>query len=152
MRIAEDFSLATVSPAPPMHAASGDSVGKDSSKFGKSSRKTGNFSSGLDRDARERVADFLRRAHPSKTCERVEDRTGGAVAADRVRKWLDGAAAPDFFALLHLIRAYGADFLVFVIGGDAPESLLEAAIAERRARYLESVRKLEEEFESLSGR
>lgn len=69
----------------------------------------------------------------------------------RARKWLAGAAAPDFFALLHLIRAYGAEFLVFVIG-DAPESLLEAAIAERRARYLERVKKLEEEFESLSSR
>ncbi|WP_428988599.1 hypothetical protein [Methylocapsa aurea] len=87
-----------------------------------------------------------------KTGDCVEGRTGGAVGADRVRKWLDGAAAPDFSALLHLIRAYGADFLVFVIGGDAPESLLEAAIAERRARYLESVRKLEEDFESLSSR
>lgn len=149
MRLVDDFSL---SASPSMHAASGVSVGKDSTKFGKFSGNARACSRALDRDARGRLGDFLRRAHPSKTCESVEGRTGGAIAADRVRKWLDGAAAPDFFALLHLIRAYGADFLVFVIGGDAPESLLEAAIAERRARYLESVRKLEEDFESLSSR
>ncbi|MBY6242817.1 hypothetical protein [Methylosinus sp. Sm6] len=124
---------------------------KDSSRGGKFSRNARRISRALDSAARDRVSDFLRRAHPLKTGEWVEDRTGGAVSAMRVRKWLTGDAAPDFFALLHLIRAYGADFLVFVIG-DAPESLLEAALVERRARYLESVKKLEEEFESLSSR
>ncbi|TDX65172.1 hypothetical protein EDE12_103144 [Methylosinus sp. sav-2] len=135
-----------------MHAASGVSVGKDSTKFGKLSGNPGNFSSLLGREALERLVAFLLRLHPHKTAEAVEAITCGAVKADRVRKWLALQCAPDFLALLHLIRAYGADFLVFVIGGDAPESLLEAAIAERRARYLESVRKLEEEFESLSSR
>lgn len=147
MRLAEGFSYATA----PMHAASESTVRRDSSRHGKFSRDARRFSRALDSDARDRVCDFLRRAHPLKTAEWVEDRTGGAVSAMRARKWLAGAAAPDFFALLHLIRAYGAEFLVFVIG-DAPESLLEAAIAERRARYLESVKKLEEEFESLSSR
>lgn len=149
MRLVDDYTL---SASPSMHAASGEPVRRDSSRGGKFSRDARRFSRALDSAARDRVSDFLRRAHPSKTGEWVEDRTGGAVSAMRVRKWLAGAAAPDFFALLHLIRAYGADFLVFVIGGDAPESLLEAALAERRARYLESVKKLEEEFESLSSR
>jgi hypothetical protein len=148
MRFVEDLSLSIV---PPMHAASEVSLGKSSPKFGNLSQNFGKFSPALDGEARERLCDFLRRTHPVKTGEGVEGRTCGAISAMRVRKWLSGAAAPDFIALLHLIRAYGAEFLVFVIG-DAPESLLEAAIAEKRARYLKSVKALEEEFESASSR
>jgi hypothetical protein len=148
MRLIDEFSL---SPSPSMHAASGVSVGKDSSKFGNLSTNAGKFSGALDRGALERLVAYLLRLFPSKTAEAVEAVTEGAVKSDRVRKWLQLQCAPDFFALLHLIRAFGADFLVCVIG-DAPESLLEAAISERRARFLESVRKLEEEFESSSSR
>jgi hypothetical protein len=148
MRFVEDLSLSI---APPMRAASEVSLRKSSSKLGNLSRNFGKFSPALDSEARERLGDFLRRVHPVKTGEGVEERTGGAITAMRARKWLTGAAAPDFIALLHLIRAYGAEFLVFVIG-DAPESLLEAAISERRARYLKSVKQLEEEFESASSR
>ncbi|OAI31106.1 hypothetical protein A1351_22030 [Methylosinus sp. R-45379] len=106
----------------------------------------------MDSVGRERVCEYLRRVHPQKTAEAIEARTRGAVTAARARKWFGArGSAPDFIALLHLIRAYGAEFLVFVIG-DAPESLLEAAMAEQRARILEQRRALEAELESLSSR
>lgn len=108
-------------------------------------------SAALDDEAVDRMVRYLRRAHPVKPAECVAARTGGAISVARARKWLEHAAAPDFRALLHLIRAYGAEFLVFVIG-DAPESLLEAAMAEQRARILEQRRALEAELESLSSR
>lgn len=153
MCLAEDISLAT---APPMHAASEIGMEKYSASLRNLSHGVGLVSgadafAALDRTALERMIDYLRRIHPVKPAEGVSARTCGMIAVARARKWFEGASAPDFLALLHLIRAYGADFLVCVIG-DAPESLLEAAIAERRARYLESVRKLEAEFESLSSR
>ncbi len=117
-------------------------------------RKVSQFferSAALDGEAVDRVALYLRRAHPVKTAECVSAHTNGAISVARVRKWLEHAAAPDFRAMLHLIRAYGAEFLVDVIG-DAPESLLAAAIAEKRARLAELQRALDEEFSIESRR
>ncbi|BGE85062.1 hypothetical protein Ms3S1_14980 [Methylosinus sp. 3S-1] len=146
MRFPDGYPL--VSSVSPLPTASGETVRRDSSKSGNYSSNARRFSRALDGAARERACEFLRRAHPAKPAEAVEARTGGAISTARVRKWLAGDAAPDFYALIHLIRAYGAEFLVFVIG-DAPESLLEAALAERRARYLAGVKKLEDEMQAL---
>lgn len=75
--------------------------------------------------APERAAEFLRGAHPSKTAEQVEARTG--IAAATVKKWLIGHSAPSCIAMARLISAYGPEFLAHVL----PE--LEWLSAARRA-------------------
>lgn len=124
---------------------------QSSPKFGQLSGARGQLSKPaefgpLNGDARDRVCSFLRERHPLKTAEAVEAATGRAVCAATVRKWFERSSGPGFSAFLELIRAYGAEFLVFVIG-DAPESLLEAAIAEKRARYQQRRAALEAEFD-----
>jgi hypothetical protein len=49
---------------------------------------------------------------------------------------------PQFDNFLALTRTYRAEFLVAVMGSDAPESLQLAALAERRQRYEEGVAEL----------
>jgi hypothetical protein len=134
-----------------IRSASGISMRQSSPKFGQLSQVHGQLSKPscfgpLSGDARDRLCVFLRARHPHKTAEGVEAATRGAVHAAAARKWLDRSSSPGFAAFLELIRAYGAELLVFVIG-DAPESLLEAAIAEKRARFQRRLSALEAEFD-----
>lgn len=128
----------------PMRTASEVSLRQSSRIFGQLSKNTGQLSK-TDSDARDRLCEFLRRRHPHKTAEAVEAATRRAVSAATVRKWFERASSPGFAGFVALMRAYGAELLVAVIG-DAPESLLEAAIVERRARYLQQLEALETEF------
>jgi hypothetical protein len=147
MRLIADFSCATS-----IRTESRKAAGESSSKTGQLSQSRGQYPKPAAigpfsaPHAHERLCQFLRARHPLKTAESVEAATGGAVQAATARKWLERSSRPGFAALLELIRAYGAEFLVFVIG-DAPESLLEAAIAEKRARYQQRLKALEAEFD-----
>lgn len=149
MSLSADFST-----SPPMRAASEISLRQSSRTFGQLSKNTGQlsekfgqFSKTLDTadHAHERMCDVLRQRHPTKTGEGVEADTFGAVTAVTVRKWFDRASRPGFVTFLALTRAYGAEFLVAVMG-EAPDSLLEAAIVERRARYEQRLQALESKF------
>lgn len=65
-----------------------------------------------------RVADFLRRLHPSKTAENVAADTG--LNAVTVQKWLDRGSMPSAVCLIYLVGAYGPDFLAACMGEKTP--------------------------------
>ena len=137
------MSLSVYFPTMPMRTASEVSLRQSSREFGQLSKTAGQLSK--DGDARDRLCAFLRRRHPHKTAEAVEAATHGVVSAASVRKWFERASGPGFDSFVALVPVYGAELLVAVVG-DAPESLLAAAIAERRARYLRRLAALESEF------
>lgn len=110
-----------------------------------SSQEIGNFSSPVGC-----VARFLRKRHPIKTPEAVEDETRGAVSAAQVRKWLGGNAVPSFPAALALLAAYGPEMLIEVMS-PAPLWLRKAAREQRLADLAAEQQRLEAEFERLGG-
>lgn len=103
----------------------------------------------LSPESAARAAAFLRQAHPSKTPEFVETRTGGLVSAGAVKKWLAGAGSPSFIACMALIVAYGPEFLAAVL--DDPPGWLSAAARQERQRALEAEQaRIAREIEDLS--
>ena len=82
----------------------------------------------------ERVANFLRQVHPSKTAVNVAADTGCSVY--QVEKWLDASSAPSGPAIERLISAYGPEFLVAFM----PDRFdwLDAALQVREAKAMES--------------
>lgn len=91
---------------------------------------TGNIGVNDTQACPERVVAFVRQLHPVKTAEHVSADTG--VAADTVRKWLEGVAKPSFIAFSKLILAYGPAFLIAVYP-KAPKWLDDAHRRERLA-------------------
>lgn len=94
-----------------------------------------------------RVADFLREAHPIKTALSVEADTG--IPAKTVSKWLEGASAPSGAAYHRLIKVYGPELFVFVTPDSAPISLRDAAAAAREARLETKLSDMRRELSSL---
>jgi hypothetical protein len=92
-------------------------------------------------DARDRLVAYLRKRHPTKTSEAIAAETG-VMSPAAARKMLNHRSGPSFDNFLALTRTYRAEFLVAVMGSDAPESLQLAALAERRQRYEEGVAEL----------
>ena len=80
----------------------------------------------------ERVAEFLRSIHTSKTALCVEADT--QISAKTIGKWLEGASSPGGNAYHRLIEIYGPELFVFVSPDASPASLREAARICRQAR------------------
>jgi hypothetical protein len=135
MSLAADFDMH------PMHTASEKRMKNSSIMIGKFSNSRGDFST----EARERLCAFLRKRHPIKTAESVEAATNGRVKAATVRKWLDWLSFPSFMAYCALIECYGAELLVDVVV-NAPQSIRDAANAERDMRYERRLAELRSEF------
>jgi len=95
----------------------------------------------------DRVVAFIRRLHPVKTAEHVSADIG--VAADTIRKWIEGVAKPSFVAFSKLILAYGPAFLIAVYP-QAPKWLDEAARRERLAALEEQQARIRAEIEALT--
>lgn len=105
-----------------------------------SSLKSGKFSKW------DRVAEFLRRKHPVKTAEFVEEKTG--IKADTVRKMLAGGT-PSFDNTEKLINAYHPH-LVALLYDRVPDEIAAAIRSEELrqaraelARSAERIRQLE---------
>ena len=93
------------------------------------------MSSVLDQKTlRKRVANFLRRVHPTKTVVHVAADTGCSVY--QVEKWLEEAGEPNAAALRRLIGAYGPDFLTAFLPGQF--NWLDAAIQSRAASEVDA--------------
>jgi hypothetical protein len=135
MSLTADFDMR------PMCTSSGERMKKSSISAGKFSNSLGDLSD----IARDRLCAFLRRRHPVKTVDSVEADTRGRVKAATVRKWIDGASAPSFTAMCVLIECYGAELLVDVVV-NAPQSIRDAANAERDMRYERRLAELRSEF------
>lgn len=122
------------SPAPtPMHTASGKAVEQSS----------GNALTVVGENrtvVAERLGDFLRAKHPVKTADNVAADTG--IQAATVARWLDRGSAPNLWATLRLVGAYGAEVLCALMD-QPPASLTLAARAERRTRLLAEITDLE---------
>lgn len=88
----------------------------------------------------ERLGDFLRTKHPVKTAEHVAAETG--ISAPTVARWLDRGSAPNLWATLQLVGAYGAE-VICALMDQPPASLALAARAERRTRLLAEITDLE---------
>lgn len=65
------------------------------------------------KDLGERVANFLRARHPSKTAANVAAET--PFSEHRVKAWLEHRAAPDGLAIVVMTAAYGPEFLAAVM-------------------------------------
>jgi hypothetical protein len=132
-----DFSMRFSNP--PMRTASEDRMKLSSQNL---KPRFGNSDCGFEGDARSALVSYLARRHPTKAPEAIAAETAGVVSAAAARKMLSQHTGPCFENFLALINAYGAEFLVAVMGSDAPESLQLAALAERRQRYEEGVAEL----------
>lgn len=85
---------------------------------------SGQMSVAARTSAAERLADYLRRKHPSKTAENVA--ADANLNADTVQKWLDRGSMPSAVGLLYLVGAYGAEVLCAAYGKDSPAWLTTA--------------------------
>lgn len=65
------------------------------------------------KDLGERVANFLRARHPSKTAANVAAET--PFTEHRVKAWLEMRAAPDGIAIVIMTGVYGPEFLAAVM-------------------------------------
>lgn len=116
--------------------------------MGQSSQNLGQFSlkfGQLSQKAMDRLLAYLQAEHPYKTADAVEATTCGVVKASTVRKWFSRTSHPSFEAFCALMQAYGAEFIAAVLG-DAPASILAAALIEKRERYQKRKAALEAEF------
>lgn len=108
-----------------MHTASGEPMRKSESVL----RKIGVLEPQVFGG---RIAEFLRRIHPSKTAANVEAET--RISSRTISKWLEGASSPSGNAYHRLIQIYGPELFVFVEPDASPSSLREAARICRQAR------------------
>ncbi len=96
----------------------------------------------------ERVATFLRRAHPAKTAAHVASKIG--VSEYRVGKWLELSSAPNGSAMIALTAAYGPEFLAAVMPASCAW-LDESVRATRLARVEAELAELHRRARELSG-
>lgn len=96
----------------------------------------------------DRIGDFLRARHPSKTAENVAAETGCSV--DQVEKWLERGSAPNAPAMCRLIAAYGPEFLCAAM--HSPPDWLHMAVRAERSRALEAeIQQRQRELDRLRG-
>ncbi|MDP2354601.1 MAG: hypothetical protein Q8M31_00880 [Beijerinckiaceae bacterium] len=77
----------------------------------------------------ERIENFLKNRYPAKTAQYVAADIGYSPA--RVAKWLEGASAPNGYAILRMLGVYGPNFIAALMGDAAPGWLDDAQRAER---------------------
>jgi predicted transcriptional regulator len=94
----------------------------------------------------ERAVAFIRAMYPSKTADHVAYDTG--IAADTVRKWIEGAAKPSWVGLSRLIFAYGPAFLAAVYPS-APKWLDEAHRREMQASLRAEQQRISDQLDAL---
>ncbi|WP_162559738.1 hypothetical protein [Methylobacterium radiodurans] len=126
----------------PMHTASGNGMRKS----GVTLRKIGVLEPQI---FGERIAEFLRGIHPTKTALCVEAET--QISSKTIGKWLEGASSPSGNAYHRLIEVYGPELFVFVSPDASPASLREAARICAQARAERQRDAIEREIAALWG-
>lgn len=97
----------------------------------------------------ERIAEFLRGIHPTKTAACVEAET--QISSKTVGKWLEGASSPSGNAYHRLIEVYGPELFVFVSPDASPASLREAARICRAARLERQASTIRQQLSDVLG-